>query len=322
MKAFVTGGTGFIGGHVVRKLRERGYAVTALARSGTAPALAALGADVVRGDIGDRESLRAMAGHDVVFHIAGWYKIGARDPTEGQRINVDGTRNVLGTAHDLGIPRIVYTSTLATYGDTRGAEPTEATPMAGRLVTEYDRTKWAAHHEVAVPLIEAGAPITIVMPGGVYGPGDTSLVGDLMRLYYRGLLAVVPGPETGFTFAHVEDIAEGHILAFERGVAGESYHLSGPALTLGQTVRLWAQILGRRPPRLSLPAALLRPSAPLMALVGRVVPLPPVLSAEATASMGVTYLGRSDKARRALGWRTRPLRQGFAETFAWIAAHP
>jgi dihydroflavonol-4-reductase len=323
VKAFVTGGTGFIGSRLVPRLVARGYEVHALARSGASPALEAAGARVVPGDIGDPESMRAaMAGSDVVFHMAGWYKVGARDPSEGQRINVEGTRNTLGLAHALGVPRIVYTSTVAVFGDTHGRLADESYQFSGPFLTEYDRTKWVAHREVADPLIARGAPIVIVMPGGVYGPGDASVIGDLMRLFARGLLVALPGPETGLTFAHAEDIAEGHIRAAERGRVGESYILAGPALRLRQAVRLWAQVSGRRRPLFAVPAALLRPTAPLMGALSRVAPLPPLLSREATRSLGATYFARADKARRELGWTTRPLREGFAETLRALAARP
>ncbi|HMA37316.1 MAG TPA: NAD-dependent epimerase/dehydratase family protein [Chloroflexia bacterium] len=320
MKAFVTGGTGFIGGHVVRKLRARGYEVTALARSGTGAALAALGARMVRGDIGDVESLRAgMQGSDLVLHLAGWYKIGSPHPEDGMKINVAGTRNVLGLAHTLGVPKIVYTSTVAIFGDTHGRRPDEHYQFAGPFLTEYDRTKWLADRQVAEPLIAQGAPIVIVMPGGVYGPGDASIVGELMTRFYKGQLVALPGPETGLTYAHVEDIAEGHVLAAEQGRAGERYILAGPALRLSKAVALWASVTGRRAPFLRIPAALLRPSAPLAGLLGRMVPLPSMFSAEAIRSLGATYYARADKARAQLGWRPRPLRAGFTETFAAIA---
>ena len=233
MKAFVTGGSGFIGQHVVQKLVARGDEVHALARSEESAALLRqLGATVFKGDITDAASLRpGMAGCDVVFHMAAWYKLGAPDWMNAEAINVGGTRRVLRLAHELGIPKIVYTSTVAVYGDTQGQLVDESYYKEGPFLTEYDRTKWLAHYKVALPLIEKGAPIVIVMPGGVYGPGDTSFIAQLMRMFYRGL-AVLPGSDLTVTYAHVEDIAEGHLLAAEKGKVGESYILTGPAIPL------------------------------------------------------------------------------------------
>jgi dihydroflavonol-4-reductase len=322
MKAFVTGGTGFIGQHVVRKLRERGYEVVALVRSPLSePArrLAGMGAEVVAGDIVDIESMRApMAGSDIVFHIAAWYKIGDPNPAQAEIINVGGTRKVLRLAYELDIPKIIYTSTLAVFGDTKGQLVDESYYQGGPFLSEYDRTKWLAHYKVALPLMEKGAPITIVMPGGVYGPGDTSSVAAMMRLFYRGL-PFLPGPETTLTYAHVEDIAEGHILAAEKGEIGESYILAGPAIPLGEMFEFWGYLTGKRAPHLYVPASWVRPTAPLMGAMASVISLPAVFSQEATEVLGATYMARADKARSELGWQTRPLQTGMLETFAWIA---
>ena len=320
MKAFVTGGTGFIGRHLIAKLVARGYEVVALVRSEAgAVLLTDLGAQVVQGDILDVASMRAgMEGSDVVFHLAAWYKLGGNDWMDAEAINVGGTRKVLRLAVELGIPKIVYTSTVAVFGDTHGRLVDESYRQNGPFLTEYDRTKWLAHYKVALPLIEKGAPIVIVMPGGVYGPGDTSVIAETMRLFYQGLPAV-PGADTVFTYAHVDDVAEGHILAAEKGETGESYILAGPAIPLGEMVDFWGYLLERKPPLLRIPSRMVRPFAPLMGGLQPALGLPSAFSREATASLGVTYMARSDKARAQLGWTTRPLQTGMLETFAWIA---
>lgn len=320
MKAFVTGGSGFIGQHVVRKLLARGYEVSALARSEqSAAVLEGLGATVIPGDITDTASMReGMLGSDVVFHMAGWYKIGAQDWTEAEATNVRGTRKVLRLAHELGVPKILYTSTITVFGDTKGQLVDESFSQGGPFLTEYDRTKWLAHYKVALPLIEKGAPIIILMPGVIYGPGDTSIAAEMMRQFHRGL-PVVPGPNTTITYAHVEDIAEGHILAAEKGKVGESYILAGPAIPLGEMLDFWAHLTGKPAPSIRLPAEMLRPLAPVVGAVGSLLPLPPVFSQESVASLGATYMASADKARTELGWQTRPLQTGMLETFAWIA---
>lgn len=321
MKAFVTGGTGFIGQRVIKKLLERQYDVYALARSGaSAQKLTAMGCTVIPGDITDVASMRSgMAGSDAVFHIAAWYKVGAPDWLEAEKINVSGTRNVLRLAHELGVPKIIYTSTIAVLGDTHGQLVDESFYQGGPFLSEYDRTKWLAHYKVALPLIEMGAPIMIVMPGMVYGPGDTSVLAEMMRLFYRGMPAL-PGPETTFTFAHVEDIAEGHLLALEKGRPGESYILAGPAIPLGEMMDFWSHLTGKPAPLLRIPARMVRPFAPLMGALGAIVPLPGSFSREATHSLGATYIARADKARAELGWQTRPLQTGMLETFEWLQA--
>jgi nucleoside-diphosphate-sugar epimerase len=325
MKIFVTGGTGFIGQRVVRKLIERGHQVQALVRSHQgAAALEAMGAQPVWGDITASESMYdAMRGSGAVFHLAGWYKIGARDAYKAESINVQGTKNVLELAFNLKVPRIFYTSTIAIYGDTHGAMPDESyIPPNGPFLTEYDRTKYLAHYQVALPLIQRGAPITILMPGVVYGPQDTSLVGQMMKLFYRGLFPVLPGPELTLTYAHVEDIAEGHILALEKGRPGEVYHLTGPALNLGQAVNLWAEVSGQRKPYFSIPARFVKPFLPVVTALGNVLPLPAVVSRDTLAILDASYQAKPDKAIAELGWTRKPLKLGFRETFETIAQSP
>src|SRR3989449_8620435 len=150
-KYFVTGATGFIGGRVTRQLIDAGHDVVAIARNPQgAKDLVSIGVDVRRGDITDPDSLRGpMAGVDGVFHIAGWYKIGSKDPAEGERINVVGTRNVLTTMKELGIPKGVYTSTLAVFSDTHGKMVDETYQHEGPWLTEYDRTKAVAQPAIA-----------------------------------------------------------------------------------------------------------------------------------------------------------------------------
>ncbi|MCO5183512.1 MAG: NAD-dependent epimerase/dehydratase family protein [Anaerolineae bacterium] len=320
MKAFVTGGSGFIGRSLISQLINRGYDVVALARSAASSSMIqSLGATAVPGDITDKESMRAaMVDSDVVFHTAVWYEIGSRDRTSAEAINVDGTRNVLTLAVELGIPKIIYTSTMAIFGDTHGKIVDETYIAAGPFDTEYERTKWLAHYKVAVPLIRNGAPITIVMPGMVYGPGDTSFLSYLMRLFYRGLPALL-GPDTVFCYVHVDDAACGLILAAERGRAGETYILSGPAVPLDEMMDFWANLTARPAPKTALANPRIRALAPIVGVVGNHVALPPIVTDEALRMMGRTTIATSVKAERELGWRTRPLQSGMLETLRWVA---
>ncbi|GAB4536554.1 MAG: NAD-dependent epimerase/dehydratase family protein [Anaerolineales bacterium] len=318
MKAFVTGGSGFIGRHLIRKLVTRGYHVKALSRSPNSDILLQqLGAEPVRGHINDLPALRSgMKGCNTVFHLAAWYHLGKRGAAQAERINVRGTHNVLHTAHQAGVSKIIYTSTIAVFGDTHGQMVDETYYHGAPFLSEYDRTKWLAHYRVAQPLIEAGAPIIIVMPGGVYGPGDTSVIGETLMLFLQGKLPILPGPETTLTYAHVDDIAEGHLLAAEKGKIGQRYILAGEARSMDEIFRMWSNLSGQQMPRLAIPAGLLRPIAPLMGLLETFAPLPAAFSEEALRSLGATYIARSDKARAELGWQPRPLHEGMAETVA------
>jgi nucleoside-diphosphate-sugar epimerase len=316
MRYFVTGGTGFIGSRLVRQLIESRHEVVALVRSpAAANDLARLGATLHSGDITDRESLRGgMAGADGLFHVAAWYKLGSRDGARAERINVEGTRNVLEMMRELHIPRGVYTSTLAVFSDTRGKRVDETYFYDGKHLTEYDRTKWLAHYQVALPLMRAGLPLIIVQPGVVYGLGDHSILHDTFVQLLQERLRFVPAG-TAYCWGHVEDVARGHVLAMERGVPGESYILSGPAYPLSEVLELAARLAGVRTPRWRVPSGLLRLSALLLRPVSAIVHLPSRFHPETLrASSGVTYLGEDARARRELNFTTRPLEDGLRET--------
>ena len=235
MNIFLTGGSGFLGRRMVRALRAQGHEVIALVRSDeNAYIVEQLGATAVWGDITQRGSMReGMRNVDAVFHLAAWRDMGNQNWKEAELTNVSGTRNVLSLAHELGVPRIVYTSTIEIFGDTQGALVDETYYMDGPLTNHYERTKWQAHYQVAHALIKKGAPIVIVMPGLIYGPGDPSVFGDLMARFYFDELPfpLLPGPHTKFAYTHVDDVVAGHLLAWEKGKIGESYILAGTAVS-------------------------------------------------------------------------------------------
>ncbi|MGD9099950.1 MAG: NAD-dependent epimerase/dehydratase family protein [Anaerolineae bacterium] len=321
MKVYVTGGSGFIGSHVVRKLLARGDEVCALVLTPQcATKLEAMGACVVPGDIAAKASMRqSMQGSDVVLHIAGWYQVGVRDVARMETINVQGARNVLELAYELGVPKIVHVSSLVVMGDTQGQLVDETFYQGGPFTNTYHRTKWQAHYEVALPLIEQGAPIVIVMPGGAYGPHDHSFLTYLLRQFYREKLPIVVGGDSKMSLVHVKDVAKGIILAADKGQVGEGYILTEAALSVDEFMSLLSDVSGKRPPRLNIPPRYLRPLPALVEVLERFMPVPQMYSAEFFRTLGVTFIGRSDKARRELGWQPRPLREGMRETMAWIA---
>ncbi len=314
-KYFVTGATGFIGGEIVKQLIGRGHRVVALVRSPEkAGMLRALGVEIHAGDITVRETLRApMEGVDGVFHVAAWYKVGVHDPLADQ-INVDGTRNVLKTMRTLEIPRGVYTSTVAVFSNTRGAVPDETYRYDGSHLSHYDRTKWIAHYRVALPKMAEGLPLTIVMPGAVYGPGDTSGLHTALVDLLRGRLPFTPA-RTAFCWSHVEDTARGHIQAMEKGAAGETYIITGPRHTFEYAFDAAARLAKVRTPLLHPGPRTMRSLAVLMGLAGRFTSLPPALTPEGLRVIaGTTYFGANDKAVRELGFAARPLDEGLAQT--------
>ena len=320
MKVFVTGGTGFIGRNLVQQLLDQNYEVTSLTPTDKdAASLSTIGATPVIGSINDAESMRAaMSASDIVFHCAGWDKIGTDDWMQAEVTNVAGTRTVLRLALELEIPRIIHTSSSAVFGDTRGQLVDETFVQGGPFISELARTKWLAHYKVAVPLIEQGAPITIVIPGFLYGPQDQSLIADLMRAFYGGKMPAVPGPEFTVSYVHVGDVSQGLILAAEQGQPGKSYIIAGPAIPLGEMVDFWAQITGRPAPKLHIPARFFKPFGPVFDVLRGIFKLPTLFSQEAIEMINITSMTRADKAKSELGWRSRSLHDGMTETFGWI----
>lgn len=312
MKFFVTGATGFVGGVLARELREQGHDVHASVRNPEkAKDLQSIGVKPFKGDVTDKESMReAMVGVDGVFHVAGWYKIGAKDKSDAERVNIQGTRNVLELMQELKIPKGVYTSTLAINSDTHGQIVEESYRFTGRHLSEYDRTK-AVAHDIAKQFIANGLPLVIVMPGLIYGPGDTSEVRTSIISFLKGQLPMLPD-QTGFCWAHVGDIARGHILAMEKGRVGESYIIAGEPYKISDAFKLASQMTGKRAPRvvphqmLGLMSILVRPFDGIM---------PPAYTSEGLRiNAGVTYLGDNRKARQELGYNPRSLREGLEET--------
>jgi nucleoside-diphosphate-sugar epimerase len=313
MRYAMTGATGFVGGALARRLREEGHEVVALVRDpARATALADLGVDLLPGDLDDLAALdRLCTGVDGLFHLAGWYKLGTRDGSAGDRVNVVGTRNVLEAALRNGVRRVVYTSTLAVNSDTEEQVVDETYRFTGQHLSHYDRTK-AAAHDVALELAGQGLPVVIVQPGMVYGPGDTAQTGAFIAQVVAGKRPMVPDAG-GLCWAHVDDIADGHLLAMERGEPGRSYMLAGPRATLADGLTRVARIAGTKGPMV-LPERVVRTAAKAVGLVGRVVPLPPGYAPETFRAGLATYYGSPARAERELGWRARPLDEGLRET--------
>jgi dihydroflavonol-4-reductase len=326
MKAFVTGATGFIGARLAAGLRARGDDVVALVRNPSrASALSQLGCTLVEGDLDDTAAIRrAVQGSDAAFHAAAVYKVGIAKSERPSvfAANVGGTERVLDAAISAGVARIVYVSTVNCFGNTRGQIVDETYRRAGNdFVSCYDETKYLAH-EVAEERIRQGAPIIIVQPSGVYGPGDHSELGTIIDQARSGTLKFISFPELGMVMAHVDDIAEGIILAHDKGRLGESYVLGGDVVRLRDVVRTAAEIAGRRPPRMVMPTPFIKAGIPMAPLVTRMMGLPPNLRELIRASDGVTYWATDAKARRELGYSSRDLRTGLTQTFAQRAAQP
>jgi nucleoside-diphosphate-sugar epimerase len=316
---FVTGGTGFIGGEVVRQLRARGDDVVCLVRNPEkGQTVADLGCEIVAGDLGDERAIReGMGGCDAVIHAAAIYEVGipASQRAGMKEANVGGTERVLGAALELKIPKVVYVSTVG-IGQTHNKVIDESYEAPeGPFTSCYEQTKWEAH-QVAKRLIGEGLPCVIVQPGGVYGPGDTSSIAELLNQFFAGKLPLLPFPDLGICLAHVEDTAAGIVLALDKGTPGETYIIAGPKATMREAVDVVAEISGRKAPKRSLPTSVMKAMIPIGPLVGKMMGQPPNLRELISAADGVTFWASNEKAKRDLGFDPRGLEEGFRAMLA------
>jgi nucleoside-diphosphate-sugar epimerase len=313
VRAFVTGATGFAGGRLAERLRERGDEVVALVRSpGKAGRLRELGCELVAGDLSSREALgAAAAGCDAAFHLAAIYRNGVPRSQRDEllAVNVGGTENVIDAAADAGVGRIVHVSSIVVFGDTQGRVVDETySPPAGDYVSLYHESK-ALAHRAARQRIAHGAPVVVVQPGGMYGRGDHTGIGPLLERAARGKLVLLPFGSVGLNWTYVEDAVEGVLLAHDRGRAGETYIVGGEIATLREAVVRAFAVAGRRPRIVPVPTRAVRLATPFGPLLGLSV------SDYVSASDGVTYWGTDGKARRELGYAPRGLDEGLRAAF-------
>ena len=320
MKALVTGATGFVGAAVARALSAAGWQVRVLARSGSNRSnLQSPAWEVVEGDLADSRSLeRALEGCTGLFHAAADYRLGARDPTQLYRTNVEGTRRILSAARTAGVTRIVYTSSVATIGiPSDGSPGEEQTPVAeSHMIGHYKRSKYLAE-EVARDAARTGMSVVIVNPSTPVGPGDIkpTPTGQLVLDAASGRMPAYV--DTGLNIVHVDDVAAGHLLAFERGRAGERYILGGEDMTLQTILGQIARLVGRAPPRIRLPYAAVLPVAYLAEGFAKISGRSGRVTLEGVRMSRKRMFFSSAKAVSELGYRWRPPLQAFEDALRW-----
>lgn len=321
MKVFVTGGTGFIGGHVVRMLRARGDEVRALVRDPErGRELADGGCELIAGSLTDAPSIRdGMEGCDAAIHGAAVYEVGI--PASAHRAmyeaNVLGTENVLRAALDARLGKVVYISTVAAFGNTRGQVVDEAYEHPGSGFTSYyEQTKYQAHRVARRLIAEEALPCVIVQPGGVYGPKDHSALGKQMSDFLAGRMPAVAFPDLGMNMVHVEDVAGGVLLALDAGKPGQSYVLGGQITTMREMIETLARVSDRKAPKRNVPTGLLKAMTPVGGLIGKLMGQPPNLRELISSADGVTFWAKHDKAMSELDYSPRNLEQGLRDTLA------
>ncbi len=319
----VTGATGFVGSAVARALLARGHRLRLLVREGGERGnIAGLPAELATGDLKDAASLRrAVAGCRHVVHVAADYRLWVPDPDAMNHANVEGSRTLLLAAQAAGVERMVYCSSVAALGLVGDGTPAdEATPNAlDKVIGTYKRSKYLAEQAV-LALARDGLPVVVVNPSAPVGPRDIkpTPTGKMIADTASGRMPAYV--ETGLNVVHVDDVAEGHCLALERGRPGECYILGGEDMALGDLLALVAEVAGRRPPRVKLPHGALYPLALASEGLARLTGMEPIVTRDILAMARKKMFFSSAKARAELGYAPRPPRQAVVDAVAWFRA--
>ena len=323
MKILVTGATGFVGSVVARQLLARGDEVYVLARPGSDRRnLQGLAVQVREGDLRDSASLaRACEGVGGLFHVAADYRLWARDSGELYASNVEGTHALMRAALAAGIPRIVYTSSVATLGlHADGTPADEDTPSTlDDMIGHYKRSKFLAEEVVREMVRVDRLPAVIVNPSTPIGPWDIkpTPTGRMVRDAVAGRIPAYV--DTGLNLAHVDDVAAGHLLAFERGQPGRRYILGGEDMSLREILAIIAELCGRAPPRIRLPRGLIYPVALMSeAWAWLTHGSEPQVTVDGLRMSRKWMFFSSARARAELGYRDRPGREAIAAAVAWF----
>ncbi len=326
MKVLITGASGFIGSAVLRKLIQAGHHVRALLRpESNRRNLEGLQCEEVIGNLSDPGSFdRALNECDALFHVAADYRLWVPDPVNMYKTNVTGTRELMQAALRAGIKRIVYTSSVATLGlnvdDSPADEETPAT--LDDMIGHYKRSKFMAEVEVKKMIAEENLPAVIVNPSTPVGPRDVKPT-PTGRMVLDAAAGRMPAyVDTGLNIVHVNDVANGHLLAFEKGVTGKRYILGGKNLTLQEIFSLISTVTGRKQPHIRLPHNLILPIAILLEGWARLIGSgEPRVTVDGVRLAKKKMFFTSRRAREELGYTPRPVKEALMEAIAWFARH-
>lgn len=320
-RVLVSGASGFVGSAVARALLRHGYAVRALARPASDTAnLDGLDVEIVRGDLLDPPSLeRALAGCEGLFHVAADYRLWARDPREIGKANVRGTHHILLAAQRCGVRRVVHTSSVATLGlRVDGTPADEETPAhLADMIGAYKRSKFLSE-ALARRCAGAGRDIVIVNPSAPVGPRDRkpTPTGRTILDAARGRMPAYV--DTGLDIVHVDDVAEGHVLAYEHGQRGRRYVLGGENMSLREILQTVAALAGRHGPWLKLPHGVVLPVAHAAEAWARVTGTAPGITVDGVKLARHHMYFSSRRAETELGYRARPAREALADAIQWF----
>jgi dihydroflavonol-4-reductase len=320
-RILITGASGFVGSAVARAFERRGYDLTLLVRpSSPRTNVAGLNGDLVEGDLNDAASLRrALKDIRYLVHVAADYRLWARDPNEIVRNNLEGARATMQAALEAGVEKIVYTSSVATLKPVAGKSADETSRHdETTVIGAYKLSKVVAERLVEKMVMENALPATIVSPSTPIGPRDIRPT-PTGRIIVEAATGKMPAfVDTGLNLVHVDDVAQGHLLALDHGEIGERYILGGEDVSLRQMLGVIAELAHRRPPRVKLPRGPLYPLAYAAETVARFTNKEPFLTADALNMSKYRMFFSSDKASRAFGYKARPYREGLADAMEWF----
>ena len=325
MKVFLTGATGFVGGHVARAYAAEGASLRLLTRRTSSLAgIEGLDAEIIQGDLRQPEGLRSgLEGCDALVHVAADYRLWVTDPEEMYAANVTGTRELLKLAGELSVPKVVYTSSVATMGfKMDGSIVDETTPVSeAEMIGHYKRSKFLAELE-AIAAARAGQPVMILNPTTPIGPGDAKptptgrIIVDFLN---RNFPAYV---ETGLNLVDVEEVARMHVMALERGTPGERYILGGENLTLKQILDRLSAITGLPSPTMKVPHWVAMAFAAFdETFTGKLRGKEPRATMEAVRMGKKMMFASSAKAERELGFRVLPVYAALRGAVEWFLEH-
>jgi len=327
MTTLVTGATGFLGSAVVRALLDRGAAVRVLVRrESDRRNIDGLDVEISEGNLNDPQSMRsALKGCRSLYHAAADYRLWAKDPAELYETNVTATRNLLLSASEAGVDRIVYTSSVATLGrDPSGRPADERTPVTiDDMTGHYKRSKFLAEEDVKSLVRDKRLPVVIVNPSTIIGPRDIrpTPTGRMVEEAARGKIPAFV--DTGLNVVHVDDVATGHVQAYEHGQVGERYVLGGEDMMLRDILGEIAVLVGRSPPRFRLPRGAVLPIAHAAELIARLrgSRTEPLLTVDGLKMSKTFMFFSSEKARKDIGYSPRPAREALADAARWLQIH-
>ncbi len=322
MKALVTGATGFIGSRVLRRLIEKGAKVRALVRKeSNLENIEGLPVEIVYGDLRNYSSLlNALDGCDFLFHVAADYRLWVPNPENMYRTNVHGTVNIMKAALEKGIKRIVYTSSVATLGlNPNGSPSNEDTPSSlSDMIGHYKRSKFLAEEKVREMVKKYGLPAVIVNPSTPIGPGDIKPT-PTGRIIIEAASGRMPAyVDTGLNIVHVDDVAEGHILALEKGRIGERYILGGENLTLRELLEKISKFTGRPSPKIRISPDIILPLAYLVEALARITKKEPFMTVDGVKMSKKKMFFSIEKAKRELGYMPRPVDKAIKDSIDWF----